>query len=163
MKTTSICLRAAAASLLFLAPVTAQSQFDILKKAKQTIEERLPSVESLFGNGPVITTNIEDAHDGVALLDGFTPRKFSPLLEGAEAASSCSDSAGSCGNVSLEDGGSEKRTSPIRQASRPDARGGAAMELTGGAIYLGVTTSPIGTARQFVHRERLPSPRRNAT
>lgn len=75
-----MCL-GAAASILFLAPIAAQSQFEILKKAKQTLEERLPSVESLFGNGPVITTNIEDAHDGVALLDGFTPKKYSPLLE----------------------------------------------------------------------------------
>lgn len=84
MKAMSIYVRAAAAagaSFLLLAPATAQSQFDILKKAKQAIEERVPSLESVFGNGPVITTSIEDAHDGVALLDGFTPKSYSPLLE----------------------------------------------------------------------------------
>lgn len=69
------------AILVLLIPLSAQPQLGAIRKAAETARDRLPSVESLFGNGPVITTGLEDARDGVALLDDFTPRSYSPLME----------------------------------------------------------------------------------
>ena len=71
----------AATFLLLLVPLTVGAQIGAIRKAAETARDRLPSVESLFGNGPVITTGLEDARDGVALLDDFTPRSYSPLME----------------------------------------------------------------------------------
>ena len=68
------------APLLLLVATGANAQIDVLRRARDAARAA-PSVASLFGKEPAITTTIDDARDGVAALDGFEPKSYSPLAD----------------------------------------------------------------------------------
>ncbi len=69
-----------AVALLCVVAPTVDAQVDAIRRARQSVE-RLPSLASLFGEGPAMTTTINDGQDAVPLLDDFKPTFFSPLGE----------------------------------------------------------------------------------
>jgi hypothetical protein len=75
-----LALAALAAIPLLASPARAEGQLDRLKRAKEKVTS-LPSVGSLFGEEPPITTTLDDARDEVPALDGFEPEVYSPLEE----------------------------------------------------------------------------------
>ncbi len=73
---------AALAALSFLAaPRGVDGQINRLRRARERVTSSLPSLGSLFGEEPPITTTLDDVKDGVPALDGFEPESFSPMVE----------------------------------------------------------------------------------
>ena len=70
-----------AAVMIAAFPGDGKAQGDAIRRAREAVRDRTPSVASLFGDEPAITTSIEDAKDGVPSLDGFEPEWYSPLQE----------------------------------------------------------------------------------
>ena len=68
------------APLLLLAATGAHAQIDALRRARDAARDA-PTVATLFGKQPAITTTIDDARDGVAALDGFEPKSYSPMAD----------------------------------------------------------------------------------
>lgn len=59
----------------------AEAQIGAIRRAREALDDRSPSLAALFGTEPAITTTINDARDGVPLLDDFKPPFYSPLGE----------------------------------------------------------------------------------
>jgi hypothetical protein len=74
-------LRVVAVSFVICAPVVAQAQLESLRKARDLIKDKLPTVDMLFGRESPITTSLDDARDGVPSMDGFSPQSYSPTYE----------------------------------------------------------------------------------
>ena len=55
-------------------------QIDAIRRARAELSGKLPSVATLFGDQPPLTTSLDDAIDGVPQLDGFEPAAFSPMI-----------------------------------------------------------------------------------
>jgi hypothetical protein len=84
VKPTTLASRFAAASLLLcsaLRATGADAQITAIRRARDAARDATTSVSSLFGKAPAITTNIDDARDGVAALDGFEPTSYSPMAD----------------------------------------------------------------------------------
>jgi hypothetical protein len=76
-----LLLVAVAVPAFLLAPLSGEAQLDALRKARDLVKDKLPTVDALFGRESPITTSLDDARDGVPSMDGFTPRAFSPTYE----------------------------------------------------------------------------------
>ena len=72
---------APAALLIAVVSPTVRAQMDAIRRARAEVAGKLPSVSSLFGDKPPLSTSIDDALDGVPQLDGFEPAEFSPMEE----------------------------------------------------------------------------------
>jgi hypothetical protein len=58
-----------------------RAQGGIFGKAKERLSAPTSALSKLFGDEPPLTTNFEDAKDGVPSLDRFNPVTFSPMAE----------------------------------------------------------------------------------
>jgi hypothetical protein len=76
-----MAMAALAALSLLASPGRVDAQINRLRRARERVTSSLPSLGSLFGEEPPITTTLEDAKDGVPALDGFEPEAFSPMVE----------------------------------------------------------------------------------
>ena len=80
--TARVVAMAALVALSFLAvPGPADGQINRLRRARERVTSSLPSLGSLFGEEPPITTTLEDTGNEVPALDGFEPESFSPMVE----------------------------------------------------------------------------------